>query len=181
MSSLPTLGGTTQAGAQGCGGNRTRARRLSLGGAPTGTGVGELTRRRTRRAVGERTMTRFGDGPRRRRMIRGTIVRIGVAPMRYELRFQLASADCTSSRRSTVMCALPRGTVVTTVYERDSSSKRPRTSVVSAAPACARVGDIPEILCGGHAVQGCAPYGRRLRRPWTARPPQSPEALMPAS
>jgi len=31
------------------------------------------------------------------------------------------------------MCALPRVTRVTTVYQRDSSSKRPRASVVSAA------------------------------------------------
>jgi len=33
------------------------------------------------------------------------------------------------------MCALPRATAVTTVYQRDSSSKRPRSSVVSAARA----------------------------------------------
>jgi len=33
------------------------------------------------------------------------------------------------------MCALPRATAVTTVYQRDSSSKRPRPSVVSAARA----------------------------------------------
>jgi len=31
------------------------------------------------------------------------------------------------------MCALPQATVVTTVYQRDSSSKRPRPSVVFAA------------------------------------------------
>jgi len=31
------------------------------------------------------------------------------------------------------MCALPRATAVTTVYQRDSSSKRLRASVVSAA------------------------------------------------
>jgi len=31
------------------------------------------------------------------------------------------------------MCALPRATTVTTEYQRDSSSKRPRASVVSAA------------------------------------------------
>jgi len=38
------------------------------------------------------------------------------------------------------MCALPRVTAVTTVYQRDSSSKRPRSSVVSAAraPTCRR-------------------------------------------
>ena len=33
------------------------------------------------------------------------------------------------------MCALLRATAVTTVYQRDSSSKRPRSSVVSAARA----------------------------------------------
>ena len=79
--------------------------------------------------------TPFGDGPRRRRMIRGTIARIGELSMRYGRPSQLATLDCTSSRRSTVMCALPRATVVTTVYQRDSSSKRPRSSVVSAARA----------------------------------------------
>jgi hypothetical protein len=78
-------------------------------------------------------MTRAGDGPRRRRMIRGTIARIGDLDMRYGQLSQLALLDCTSSRRSTVMCALPRATAVTTVYQRDSSSKRPRASVVSAA------------------------------------------------
>jgi len=31
------------------------------------------------------------------------------------------------------MCARPRVTAVTTVYQSDSSSKRPRSSVVSAA------------------------------------------------
>ena len=80
-------------------------------------------------------MTRASDGPRRRRMIRGTIVRIGELAMRYGRPSQLATLDCTSSRRSTVMCALPRATAVTTVYQRDSSSKRPRSSVVSAARA----------------------------------------------
>jgi len=78
---------------------------------------------------------RFGDGPRRRRMIRGTIARIGELAMRHGRPSQLATLDCTSSRRSTVMCARPRATVVTTVYQRDSSSKRPRSSVVSAARA----------------------------------------------
>jgi hypothetical protein len=52
--------------------------------------------------------------------------------MRYGHVSQLATLDCTSSRRSTVMCALPRATAVTTVYQRDSSSKRPRLSVVFA-------------------------------------------------
>jgi hypothetical protein len=83
-------------------------------------------------------MTRVSDGPRRRRMIRGTIVGIGDLTMRYGRPSQLATLDCTSSRRSTVMCALPRATAVTTVYQRDSSSKRPRSSVVSAARALTR-------------------------------------------
>src|SRR6266849_7153915 len=86
------------------------------------------------------TMTRDGDGPRRRRMIRGTIVRIGELTMRYGQPSQLATLDCTSSRRSTVMCALPRAIAVTTVYERDSSSKRPRSSVVFADRVLTRAG-----------------------------------------
>src|SRR4029434_10094021 len=87
---------------------------------------------------------RAGDEPRRRRMIRGTIARIGDLDMRYGQRSQLALLDCTSSRRSTVMCALPRATAVTTVYQRDSSSKRPRSSVVSAVQvtgACEQLSD----------------------------------------
>jgi hypothetical protein len=85
------------------------------------------------------TMTWPGDGRRRRRMIRGTNVRTGDKAMRYGPGSQLAPLDCTSSRRSTVMCALPRATAVTTVYQRDSSSKRPRSSVASAARAPAHV------------------------------------------
>ena len=105
------------------------------------------------------------NGPRSRRMIRGTIARIGDLAMRYGHASQLATLDCTSSRRSTVMCALPWATAVTTVYQRDSSSKRPRSSVVFAA----RAPDTAEIARVRHGVQGCAPYGRRLRRPWTPR------------
>jgi len=79
-------------------------------------------------------MTRPGHGPRRRRMMRGTIVRTGGLAVRYgRQRSQLARIDCTSSRRSTVMCALSRATAITTEYQRDSSSKRPRSSVVFAA------------------------------------------------
>ena len=81
---------------------------------------------------------RAGDEPRRRRMIRGTIARIGDLDMRYGQLSQLATLECTSSRRNTVMCALPRVTRVTTGYQRDSSSKRPRASVVSAARAPTR-------------------------------------------
>jgi hypothetical protein len=88
------------------------------------------------------TMTWVSDGPRRRRMIRGTIVRIGDLAMRYGLPSQLATLDCTSSRRSTVMCALLRATVVTTEYQRDSSSKRPQSSVVFAVRAPTRASPI---------------------------------------
>ena len=66
-------------------------------------------------------------------MIRGTIARIGELAMRHGPWSQFATLDCTSSRRSTVMRALPRVTVVITEYQRDSSSKRPRSSVVFAA------------------------------------------------
>jgi len=69
----------------------------------------------------------------RRRMNIGTIQRIGDLTMRYGLPSQLARLDCTSSRRSTVMCALRWATGVTTGYERDSSSKRPVLSVALAA------------------------------------------------
>ena len=41
--------------------------------------------------------------------------------------------DCTSSRRTTVMHALPQTTGVITEYQRDSSSKRPPSFVVWAA------------------------------------------------
>ena len=69
----------------------------------------------------------------RRRMDLGTIQGIGGLVMRYGFGSQLAPLDCTSSRRSTVMCALLRATVVTTEYQRDSSSKRPKSSVVLVA------------------------------------------------
>ena len=96
--------------------------------------------RREAEEVPNGIVMRSEDGPRRRRMIRGTIARIGELAMRHGQLSQLASLDCTSSRRSTVMCALPRATAVTTVYQRDSSSKRPRASVVSAARAPTRRG-----------------------------------------
>ena len=44
---------------------------------------GEVRRRDTRMAISEGNRERFGDGPRRRRMIRGTIARIGELAMRY--------------------------------------------------------------------------------------------------
>jgi len=70
------------------------------------------------------------------------------------------------------MCALPQVTAVTTVYQRDSSSKRPRASVVSAARE--PTFDVPR---DGHGIQGVAACGRRLRRPWTPRPPRGGKHL----
>ena len=86
---------------------------------------------------------------------------------------QLALLDCTSSRRSTVMCALLRSGVVTTVYQRDSSSKRPRSSVVFTA----HTAPVLEEPRGGRGLQGFAPCGRRLRRPWTPHPPRGRRLL----
>ena len=103
-------------------------------------------------------------------MIRGTIARIGELAMRHGPWSQFATLDCTSSRRSTVMRALPRVTAVTTEYQRDSSSKRPRSSVVSAIRPPTRAAPTGW-SDDGHGVQGFAPYGRRLRRPWTPGPP----------
>ena len=119
-----------------------------------------------------------GDGPRRRRAIRGTIVRIGELAVRYGHPSQLASLDCTASRRSTVMRALLRVTAVTTEYQRDSSSKRPRPSVVLAAPSRASPEPVSHETA---AVQDCAPCGRRRRRSWTAAVSCEKEALMRAS
>jgi len=122
-------------------------------------------------------MARPGEGPRRRRMIRGTIARIGELAMRYGFPSQLATLDCTSSRRSTVMCALPRAIAVTTVYQRDSSPKRPRSSVVSAARAPSCLGNTtwrtrhPGLLALRAAP--AAPLDTALAT-WT-------EALMPAT
>ena len=65
----------------------------------------------------------------------GTNQRIGGLAMRYGRQSQRAPLDCTSSRRSTVMRALPRVTAVTTGYQRDSSSKRPMSSVTLVARA----------------------------------------------
>ena len=126
------------------------------------------------------TMTRVSDGPRRRRMIRGTIARIGDLAMRHGLSSQLATLDCTSSRRSTVMCALPQATVVTTEYQRELVVEAPSIVRRLRGPhtgACVtrRISD------DSHGLQGFAPYGRRLRRPWTPRPSSDENALMPAS
>ncbi len=51
-----------------------------------------------------------------------------------------SSLDGPSPRRSTVMRALSRATVTITEYQRDSSSKRPRSFVVSAARSRADAG-----------------------------------------
>jgi len=64
------------------------------------------------------------------------------------------------------MCALPQAIAVTTVYQRDSSSKRPRASVVSAARP-------PTSTTWWARHPGLRAHGRRLRRPWTPRPPRS--------
>src|SRR5688572_29798593 len=103
------------------------------------------------------TMTGESHGPRRRRMIGGTIARIGGLSMRYGQLSQLAPLDYTSSRRSTVMGALPRATEVTTEYQRDSSSKRPRSSVVS-APGHRRIANHWErrALDAGHSISALA-------------------------
>jgi len=76
----------------------------------------------------------------------GTNQRIGGLVMRYGLRSQRAPLDCTSSRRSTVMRALPWATRVTTGYQRDSSSKRPMSSVTLAWRARYRLWKLPR--CG---------------------------------
>jgi len=65
------------------------------------------------------------------------------------------------------MCALLRATAVTTVYQRDSSSKRPRASVVSAARPPTRWSTTWRARRPGLRARG-----RRLRRPWTPRPPR---------
>jgi len=75
----------------------------------------------------------------------GTNQRIGELVMRYGTRSQRAPLDCTSSRRSTVMRALPRATGVTTGYQRDSSSKRPVSSVTLAARAYYRPWKLPPL------------------------------------
>ena len=113
-------------------------------------------------------------------MIRGTIARIGDLDMRYGQLSQLAILECTSSRRNTVMCALSRATAVTTEYQRDSSSKRPRSSVVFAARPLTRASPM-KMSEEEHGLQGFAPYGRRLGRPWTPRSSSDANALMPAS
>jgi hypothetical protein len=99
----------------------------------------------------------------------GTIQRIGDLIMRYGFRSQLALLDCTSSRRSTVICALSRATEITTEYQRDSSSKRPMSSVALVARRSPARGN-------------CRSRGRERTRPpllgkRKCRFPQLPQAL----
>jgi len=71
------------------------------------------------------------------------------------------------------MCALPRAIAVTTGYQFDSSSKRPRASVVSAARApTASAYHVPDT-----ASRASRPVGRRLRRLWTPRPARGQQLL----
>ena len=111
-------------------------------------------------------------------MIRGTIARIGELTVRYGPPSQLASLDCTSSRRTTVMCALLRATAVTTVYQRDSSSKRPRTSVVFAARVTGRRSRDHKRRAASRASR---PAGGAWQRPWTPRASSDEKAVMSAS
>jgi len=57
------------------------------------------------------------------------------------------------------MCALPRATAVTTVYQRDSSSKRPRASVVSAARPPTRLSTTWRTRRPGLRARWAAPAG----------------------
>ena len=105
----------------------------------------------------------------------GTIQRTRELDMRQGLAPGLAPLDCTSSRRSTVMRALPRLAEVITGYQRDSSSKRPRS------PSSSRPAPPHRVPRRTHGIQGCAPAGRRLRRPWTPHVRRDGLRLMPAS
>jgi hypothetical protein len=89
----------------------------------------------------------------------GTNQRIGELVMRHGLWSQRAPLDCTSSRRSTVMRALPWATRVTTEYQRDSSSKRPISSVTLAARRLYRPWNLP-IGIGEHLAMSPLPHHR---------------------
>ena len=104
-----------------------------------------------------------GDGPPRRRIIRGTMVRIGGQTMRYGPRpnSRLKTARPPDEALSCVRC---RDLAVITGYQRDLSSKRPRVSVVLAVRSSAAPRDMSHETLG---VQDSAPCGRRLRRSWT--------------
>ena len=103
---------------EGHGGDRARTGRLRVGGAAARASRGATD---TRGRVDARCA---GAGPRGRRMIRGTSVRTGDYTMRYGRVSQRALLDCTSSRRSMVMRALPRLGVVTTETARRLSHAR---------------------------------------------------------
>jgi len=89
--------------------------------------------------------------------------------MRYGVRSQRAPLDCTSSRRSTLMRALPGATWVTTGYQRDSSSKRPMSSVTLAERARYHLWKLPPLWTLKNAPTA---LGKRQNRF-----PQLPQAL----
>jgi len=64
------------------------------------------------------------------------------------------------------MCALLRAIAVTTVYQRDSSSKRPRFSVVFAARPRLASRESQKMSAASRAPR---PAGGASRRPWTLR------------
>src|SRR2546428_5792203 len=97
---------------------------------------------------------RTGDGQRRRRMIRGTIARIGdYLAMQYGPCVPTRDLDRTSSLRSTVMCAL---------LGSDRSDHRISAGLVVEAPSNVRRlrAPAPQMPERWHGVQGFAPSGR---------------------
>ena len=114
-----------------------------------------------------------GDGSRRRRRIqRHDCEDRRQSAMRYGARSQLARQDCPASRRSTVMRALLWATTVTTGYQRDSSSKRPRSSVVFATRHLPRPPSQDRGLTTGHSISG---YGGPPKRFARRRKPRAHE------
>ena len=109
----------------------------------------------------------------RRRMIRGMIAEDGGAipacEWKWNARFVILFRSGCPLRRTTVMRALPRRLVAATADQRDPRRRSAQaSSVVSVGPSPTPTCDS---ACG---VQGCAPSGRRLRRPWT------PQAVPPS-
>ena len=96
----------------------------------------------------------------------GTNQRIGGLAMRYGVRSQRAPLDCTSSRRSTVMRALPWATGVTTGYQRDSSSKRPMSSVTLVARALHRLWNLPPL----RTLKNAPTAAWKTREPFSTAP-----------
>jgi len=73
---------------------------------------------------------------------------MGDTPLRSGPRSELAKRDCLTSRRITTLCALLGCGRVITEYQRESSSKRPRSpSSASADPSCG-----PAERCGQHGI-----------------------------